>query len=133
MNQKISEQEQVRRDTLNKLIELGVNPYPGNLFYISTNSVEVKSEFETSPEKFKEVSIAGRIMSRRIMGKASFVEIQDGRGKIQLYISRDDICTEDDKTLYNDVFKKLLDIGDIIGVKGFVFKTKVGEITIHVS
>jgi len=133
MNQKISEQEQVRRDALNKLIELGVNPYPGKLFYISTNSVEVKSEFDTSPEKFKEVSIAGRIMSRRIMGKASFVEIQDGRGKIQLYISRDDICTEDDKTLYNDVFKKLLDIGDIIGVKGFVFKTKVGETTIHVT
>ncbi len=133
MNQNLSEQEQVRRDALKQIIALGINPYPSQLFDISTTSTEIKREFDISPEKFKKISIAGRIMSRRIMGKASFVELQDSEGKIQLYVSRDDLCKGDDKTLYNEVFKKLLDIGDIIGVKGYVFKTKVGETTIHIT
>ena len=125
----LSEQEIVRREKLNKLIELGINPYPAELFPITNNSQEIKENFKED----KEVVIAGRIMSRRIQGNASFAEIQDNFGRIQLYLNRDEICTGEDKTLYNEVYKKLLDIGDIIGVEGKLFKTKVGEKTVLVK
>lgn len=125
------EQEQVRIEALQKIQALGINPFPAAAFETTTNSVEIKAKFDERPEAFTKVSIAGRMMSRRIMGKASFAELKDGEGRIQVYISRDDIAPTEDKTLYNDVFKKLLDIGDIIGIEGFVFKTKVGEITVH--
>ncbi len=129
----LSEQETIRRNSLSELIKLGINPYPPDTFPINTTSVEIKLKYPADNTLFQEVYIAGRIMSRRIMGAASFVEIQDVTGRIQLYIKRDDICTGEDKTMYNTVFKKLLDIGDIIGVTGFVFITQMGEITIHVK
>ena len=125
----LSEQEIVRREKLNKLIELGINPYPAELFPITNNSQEIKENFKED----NEVVIAGRIMSRRIQGNASFAEIQDNFGRIQLYLNRDEICAGEDKTLYNEVYKKLLDIGDIIGVEGKLFKTKVGEKTVLVN
>ncbi|MFL2604524.1 MAG: lysine--tRNA ligase [Flavobacteriaceae bacterium] len=124
-----SEQEQVRREKLKKIIALGLNPYPAELFPVSHLSSVIKKNFEPG----KKVSMAGRIMSRRIQGKASFAELQDSVGKIQLYFNRDEICKSDDKSLYNEVYKKLLDIGDIIGVTGVLFKTKVGEKTIQVD
>jgi len=129
----LSEQEIIRRESLKELQKLGINPYPADEYPVSHYSRDIKKEFENHPEAFKEVSLAGRIMSRRIMGSASFAEIKDKQGRIQIYLRRDDICPGDDKTLYNTVFKKLLDIGDIIGVKGFVFKTNMGEISIHVT
>lgn len=129
----LNDQEQYRRQALKELETLGINPYPAPEFEINTSAKEIKENFEKTPDKFKEVSIAGRIMSRRIMGAASFAEIQDSTGRIQLYVKRDDICTTEDTTLYNKVFKKLSDIGDIIGVKGFVFVTQMGEISIHVK
>jgi lysyl-tRNA synthetase, class II len=133
MNQlELSEQELLRRESLIKLKELGIDPYPAAEYKINTTSLEIKEKYSAEENNFQEVCIAGRIMSRRIMGKASFVEIQDHEGRIQLYISRDEICPGDDKTLYNEVFRKLLDRGDIIGVEGFVFITQMGEITIHV-
>ena len=125
----LSEQEIVRRGKLKKLIEMGINPYPADLFPITTNSKEIKENFKEN----NNVVIAGRIMSRRIQGNASFAEIQDNFGRIQLYLNRDEICTGDDKTLYNEVYKKLLDIGDIIGIEGSLFKTKVGEKTVLVK
>ena len=125
----LSEQEIVRREKLKKLIEMGINPYPADLFPITTNSKEIKENFKENTN----VIIAGRIMSRRIQGNASFAEIQDNFGRIQLYLNRDEICTGDDKTLYNEVYKKLLDIGDIIGIEGSLFKTKVGEKTVLVK
>jgi lysyl-tRNA synthetase class 2 len=125
----LSEQEIVRREKLKKLIEMGINPYPAELFPITNNSQEIKDNFK----KDTEVVIAGRIMSRRIQGNASFAEIQDNFGRIQLYLNRDEICAGEDKTLYNEVYKKLLDIGDIIGVEGKLFKTKVGEKTVLVK
>ncbi|MEM7549191.1 MAG: lysine--tRNA ligase [Bacteroidota bacterium] len=132
MNQ-LSEQEIERRKDLQAIRDAGINPYPADLFKVSTYSAEIKSLFDEDPEKFKEVELAGRIMSRRIMGSASFAEIQDGQGRIQVYFRRDDLCPEEDKSLYNDIFKKKLGIGDIIGIKGFVFKTQVGEISVHVT
>ena len=129
----LNEQQIIRRQTLDKLRELGINPYPAELFEVNCNSAEIKSKYPQDNTLFQNVSIAGRIMSRRIMGAASFVELQDSKGRIQLYITRDEICPGEDKTMYNTVFKKLTDIGDIIGVKGFVFITKVGEISIHVK
>jgi lysyl-tRNA synthetase class 2 len=131
MQQPLNEQELIRRNSLSELIRLGFDPYPAEPFPINARSSEIKSKFREDQTLFQEVSIAGRIMSRRIMGAASFVEIQDESGRIQLYIKRDDLCPGDDKTLYNTVFKKLLDIGDIIGINGFVFITQMGEITIH--
>ena len=125
----LSEQEIVRREKLKKLIEMGINPYPAELFPITNNSQKIKDNFK----KDTEVVIAGRIMSRRIQGNASFAEIQDNFGRIQLYLNRDEICAGEDKTLYNEVYKKLLDIGDIIGVEGKLFKTKVGEKTVLVK
>lgn len=131
MAQTLSEQEIIRRKALQELIDLGIDPYPTEEFPVNVTAKEIH---ENWPErkKFEDVSIAGRIMSRRIMGAASFIELQDSTGRIQCYLKRDEICPGDDKTLYNTVFKRLLDIGDIIGVKGFVFTTQMGETTIHV-
>ena len=128
-----SEQEQVRREALNELIKLGINPYPQAGYDVNATAAEILEKFPEDNSLFQEVSIAGRIMSRRIMGAAAFAELQDHTGRIQLYFKRDDICPGEDKTMYNVVFKRLLDIGDIIGVKGYVFVTKMGEITIHVK
>jgi lysyl-tRNA synthetase class 2 len=133
MSQILSEQEMIRRNSLNEIIRLGINPYPPETFEVTAHATEIKKQFAEDSSLFQNVSISGRIMSRRIMGAASFVEIQDSTGRIQLYVKRDDICEGEDKTLYNTVFKKLLDIGDIIGVKGFVFTTQMGEITLHVK
>lgn len=133
MSMNFSEQEQQRRQSLAEIYKMGINPYPPEAFEVNTSSVKILENFEQNPEQFKQVSIAGRIMSRRIMGAASFVELQDSAGRIQLYIKRDDLCPGDDKSFYNIVFKRHLDIGDIIGIEGFVFVTQMGEITIHVS
>ena len=124
-----SEQELVRRDKLKKIKELGIDPYPAELFPVSDYSSEIKNDFKVD----KKVVIAGRLMSRRIQGNASFAELQDSKGKIQLYFNRDEICNGEDKTLYNELYKKLLDIGDIVGVEGSLFKTKVGEKTVLVK
>lgn len=129
----LSEQEQIRRNSLNELKKLGINPYPAALYEVNATSTEIHSQFPGDNTLFQNVSIAGRIMSRRIMGAASFVELQDSYGRIQLYIKRDEICPGEDKTMYNTVFKRLLDIGDIVGVTGFVFVTQMGEISIHVK
>ncbi|MBQ9253418.1 MAG: lysine--tRNA ligase [Bacteroidales bacterium] len=129
----LSEQEIQRRKDAEQLRELGINPYPAPMYDVNTNSQEIKEEFDKDNSKFQNIKIAGRIMSRRIMGAASFCEIQDEKGRIQLYLNRDEICPNEDKTMYNTVFKKLLDIGDIIGVEGFVFRTKMGEISVHVK
>ncbi|MCG8412056.1 MAG: lysine--tRNA ligase [Bacteroidales bacterium] len=133
MNLELSEQEIIRRQSLEELRKLGIEPYPAAKYNVSTNSQEILSKFDSEKNNFQEISIAGRITGRRIMGSASFVELQDDKGKIQVYFKRDNICPDDDKTLYNTVFKKLLDIGDIIGVKGNVFITKVGEISVNVT
>lgn len=126
----LSEQEIVRRQGLQELRDMGIEPYPAAEFPTNAFSEDIKNDFKDEDEK-REVIIAGRMMSRRVMGKASFVELQDSKGRIQVYITRDDICPEEDKTLYNTVFKRLLDIGDFIGVKGFVFRTQTGEISVH--
>ena len=131
MSKDFSEQELVRRDSLKKLSDLGINSYPAELFDVNNSSQNIKKNFKEGD--VLPVSIAGRIMSRRIMGKASFVELQDSHGKIQLYVNRDEMCEGENKTMYNQVFKRLLDIGDIIGVTGNVFITKVGEISIMVK
>ena len=128
-----SEQELQRRQAAEELRKLGINPYPAPTFDVNISSIEIKERFEKDENSLQNVKIAGRIMSRRIMGAASFCELQDAKGRIQLYINRDEICPNEDKTMYNIVFKKLLDIGDIIGVEGFVFRTKMGEISIHVK
>ncbi len=129
----LSEQEQIRRNSLSELIHLGINPYPPDTFPVNAKAADIKARFPGDNTLFQEASLAGRIMSRRIMGAASFVELQDESGRIQLYVKRDDICPGEDKTLYNTVFKKLLDIGDIVAVAGFVFVTQMGEITLHVK
>ena len=129
----LSEQELRRREIRTELMEKGINPYPAEAYEITTTSKEIKQKFDTNPDDFKEISIAGRLMRRAIQGKASFAEIQDSQGRIQIYLNRDELCPGEDKAWYNNVFKKLLDIGDIIGIKGHVFKTQVGEITIHVT
>ena len=126
----LSEQEIVRRQSLQELRDMGIEPYPAAEFPTNAFSEDIKNEFKDEDEK-REVVIAGRMMSRRVMGKASFVELQDSKGRIQVYITRDDICPEDNKDLYNTVFKRLMDIGDFIGIKGFVFRTQTGEISVH--
>jgi lysyl-tRNA synthetase class 2 len=128
----LSEQEIIRRKSLEEFEKLGINPYPAELFDVNASATEILENYERHKSDYRQISIAGRIMSRRIMGNASFAELQDETGRIQIYIRRDDICPTDDKNLYNIVFKKLLDIGDIIGVKGFGFTTQTGEISIHV-
>ena len=125
----LSEQEIVRRQSLQELRNMGINPYPAAEFPTNAYSTDIKKEFKEDEKR--EVVIAGRLMGKRVMGKASFAEIQDSKGRIQVYITRDDLCPDENKDLYNIVFKKLLDIGDIIGIKGFVFKTQMGEISIH--
>ena len=126
----LSEQEIVRRQSLQELRNMGIDPYPAAEFPTNAFSEDIKNEFKEEEEK-REVVIVGRMMSRRVMGKASFVELQDSKGRIQVYITRDDICPGEDKALYNTVFKRLLDIGDFIGIKGFVFRTQTGEISVH--
>ncbi|MGN0210705.1 MAG: amino acid--tRNA ligase-related protein, partial [Muribaculaceae bacterium] len=126
----LSEQEIIRRNSLQSLRDMGIEPYPAAEFVVTGHSDEIKAGFSDEAEP-RQVSIAGRIMSRRIMGKASFAEIQDANGRIQVYISRDEICPGEDKGLYNTVFKKLLDIGDFVGVEGYVFRTQTGEISVH--
>ena len=130
-NQELNEQELGRRNSMQALRDRGIEPYPAAEYPVTGYSKEIKENFKDEEESHREVSVAGRIMSRRIMGKASFMELQDSEGRIQVYVSRDDICPGEDKDLYNVVFKKLLDIGDFIGVKGYVFRTQMGEISIH--
>ena len=127
----LSEQEIVRRNNLNELRALGIDPYPADEYPTDAFSTDIKAEYDDAAEEKRQVCIAGRIMSRRIMGKASFLELQDSKGRIQVYVTRDDICPGENKDLYNTVFKKLLDLGDFVGIKGFVFKTQTGEISVH--
>ncbi len=129
----LSEQEIIRRQSLEELHKLGIDPYPAEKFDINVTAKEIVDIFPKDNSLYQDVTISGRIMQRRIMGAASFTEIQDATGRIQLYFKRDEICPDEDKTMYNIVFKRLLDIGDIIGVKGYVFTTKMGETTIHVK
>ncbi|RYG17009.1 MAG: lysine--tRNA ligase [Chitinophagaceae bacterium] len=133
VEQKLSDQEIQRRQDLEEIMSRGIEPYPAEEWNITHYSTEIKEKFTDGAEGFEEVSLAGRLMSRRIMGKASFAELQDANGRIQMYFNRDEICPGEDKSAYNDLFKKLLDLGDIIGVKGYVFKTQVGETSIHVK
>ena len=126
----LSEQEIIRRNSLERLREMGIEPYPAAEYVTNAFSKDIKEQFKDDAEP-RQVSIAGRIMSRRIMGKASFMELQDSEGRIQVYISRDDICPDENKDLYNVIFKKLLDIGDFVGIEGFVFRTQMGEISVH--
>jgi lysyl-tRNA synthetase class 2 len=129
----LSEQEIIRRQSMEELQKLGINPYPAELFEVNVSAAEIHLNYPKQKIEYKDLSIAGRLMSRRIMGNASFIELQDETGRIQVYFRRDDLCPGEDKTFYNIVFKKLLDIGDIIGVKGFVFTTQTGEISIHAT
>ena len=129
----LSEQEILRRKSKEELEKLGINPYPAELFEVNASAQEILENYERHKSDYRDISIAGRIMSRRVMGNASFAELQDETGRIQVYFRRDDICPGEDKTLYNTVFKKLLDIGDIIGVTGYGFTTQTGEISIHVT
>jgi lysyl-tRNA synthetase class 2 len=131
----LSEQEIIRREKLKELEKLGINSYPAPLYPVNITAATIKSSYkgEENKDEFKDVCLAGRIMSIRDMGKASFAVLQDSSGRIQLYIKRDDICPGEDKTLYDKVWKHLMDIGDIIGVKGFVFTTRTGEISVHVT
>ena len=126
----LSEQEIGRRESLQELRQMGINPYPAAEYPTNAFSTEIKESFSDEAEP-RQVCIAGRLMGRRVMGKASFAELQDSKGRIQVYISRDDLCPGEDKDMYNKVFKRLLDIGDFIGVKGYVFRTQTGEISVH--
>lgn len=133
MSHKLSEQEQIRRRALEELIALNIDPYPPYSYEVNATTEEIHGNFPHDSSLFQDISIAGRLMNKRIMGSASFAELQDSKGRIQLYFNRDEICPGEDKTMYNTVFKRLIDIGDIIGVKGFVFTTRMGETTIHVK
>ena len=132
-NIELNEQEVIRRESLAKLRELGINPYPAALYPVNTSAREIEEGYDQEKGNFQEVCLGGRIMSRRIMGAASFGEIQDASGRIQIYVKRDEICPGEDKTMYNTVWKKLLDIGDIVGVKGFAFITQTGQLSVHVK
>ncbi|NCD68925.1 lysine--tRNA ligase [Mucilaginibacter sp. R11] len=127
----LSEQEILRRESLQQLRALGIEPYPAEAYAVNAWAQDIKDNFNANPEAYQQVQLAGRIMTRRIMGNASFLELQDSTGRVQVYLKRDDICPGEDKTLYNTVFKKLLDIGDYIGIKGYVFLTQTGEISVH--
>lgn len=127
----LNEQEIGRRESLAKLRELGIDPYPAALFPVNATAQSIKDEFNPEKGNLQDVVIAGRLMSRRIMGAASFAELQDSTGRIQIYIKRDDVCPGEDKTMYNTVFKKLLDIGDIVGIRGFAFITQTGQLSVH--
>ena len=126
----LSEQEIIRRNSLEQLKAMGINPYPADEYVVNAYSDDILANFSDEAEP-RQVSIAGRMMNRRIMGKASFFELQDSRGRVQVYVSRDDLCPDENKDLYNVVFKKLLDMGDFVGVQGFVFRTQTGEISVH--
>jgi len=130
-NVEYSEQEQIRRESLAKLKELGIEPYPAALYPVNATAQSIADEYDAEKGNLTDVCIAGRIMSRRIMGAASFMELQDETGRIQVYVKRDEICPGEDKTMYNTVFKKLLDIGDIVGIKGFAFYTQTGQLSVH--
>ncbi|MBO7270897.1 MAG: lysine--tRNA ligase, partial [Bacteroidales bacterium] len=127
----LSEQELGRRQSMQTLRDMGIEPYPAALYPTNAFSTEIKENFQDDLEPKRQVCVAGRIMSRRIMGKASFMELKDSKGRIQIYISRDEICPDENKDMYNVVFKKLLDIGDFVGIKGYVFRTQTGEISVH--
>ena len=129
----LTEQEIVRREKREELMKQGINPYPSQLFEVNTTSIEIKNEFDQSPDNFKQVSLAGRLMRKKIQGKASFCDLQDAEGRIQLYFNRDEICPGEDKMKYNELYKKLLDIGDFIGIEGELFTTQVGEKTVLVK
>ncbi|MDO4758057.1 MAG: lysine--tRNA ligase, partial [Rikenellaceae bacterium] len=129
--EQLSEQEILRRNSLKALRDMGIEPYPAERFDVTATAAEIAEKFDSEPARFEKVQIAGRMLSRRIMGSASFFELQDHTGRIQVYIRRDDICPEGDTTLYNTVFKKLLDIGDFIGIEGFAFRTNTGELSVH--
>jgi lysyl-tRNA synthetase, class II len=131
--QHLSEQEINRRENLKKIIELGIDPYPSNTFEVNAKAKEIRESFKAGDTTYQEVSLAGRMMSQRIMGKAAFAELMDSTGRIQIYVNRDEICPGEDKALYNDVFKKYLDLGDFIGIKGNAFFTQTGELSIHVK
>ncbi|PRD48130.1 lysine--tRNA ligase [Sphingobacterium haloxyli] len=133
MSTVLSEQEQQRRLNLQALVDLGINPYPADEFKVNVSAADILENYERDKLNYKSIRFAGRMMSRRVMGSASFMELQDATGRVQAYVKRDDICPDEDKTLYNTVFKKLLDIGDILGVEGYVFTTQTGEISIHVE
>ncbi|GAA4781290.1 lysine--tRNA ligase [Olivibacter ginsenosidimutans] len=133
MSSMLSEQEVLRRQALEQLEKLGINPYPAEAFEVNVNAQDIHKNYERDKLNYKNISIAGRMMSRRVMGSASFIELQDSTGRIQVYLNRDELCPTDDKTLYNTVFKKLLDIGDFIGIKGHVFTTQTGTISIHAT
>ena len=130
-NLNLSEQEIQRRASLQALRDLGIDPYPAARYDVTATAGQIAAEFNPEAGNFADITIAGRLMSRRIMGSASFFELQDHTGRIQVYIRRDDVCPEGDTTLYNTVFKKLLDIGDIIGVRGYAFITQTGELSVH--
>ena len=132
-NMNLSEQEQIRRESLVELRKLGIDPYPAAEYKTNVFATDILNNYSPEKNNFREVCLAGRIMSRRIMGNASFAELMDSSGRIQIYVRRDDVCPGEDKTMYNTVFKHLLDIGDIIGVKGHVFVTQMGETTVHVN
>ena len=127
----LSEQEIIRRNSLNEMREMGIDPYPAAEYVTNAYSTDIKADFKDEKAEPRTVSVAGRIMSRRIMGKASFIELQDSKGRIQVYITRDDVCPDENKDLYNVVFKRLLDLGDFVGIEGFVFRTQTGEVSIH--
>ena len=127
----LSEQEIIRRNSLNEMREMGIDPYPAAEYVTNAYSTDIKADFKDEEAEPRTVSVAGRIMSRRIMGKASFIELQDSKGRIQVYITRDDVCPDENKDLYNVVFKRLLDLGDFVGIEGFVFRTQTGEVSIH--
>ncbi|MBQ2123460.1 MAG: lysine--tRNA ligase, partial [Bacteroidaceae bacterium] len=127
----LNEQEIGRRNALQQLRDMGIDPYPAAEYPVNAYSTDIRENFNEADEEPRQVCIAGRMMSRRVMGKASFVELLDSKGRTQVYVTRDDICPGEDKELYNTVFKKLLDLGDFIGIKGYVFRTQTGEISVH--
>ncbi|MBP5796506.1 MAG: lysine--tRNA ligase, partial [Bacteroidales bacterium] len=131
MNTEYSEQELLRRESLKQLRELGIEPYPAALYPVNASAQSIAQEYDPEKGNLQDVCIAGRLMSRRIMGAASFGELQDHSGRIQIYVKRDEICPGEDKTMYNTVFKKLLDIGEIIGIRGFAFYTQTGQLSVH--
>ena len=133
METNLNEQQVLRRQSLEQLRALGIDPYPAALYPVNCLAADIRSHYadSTEDEKWKQVVLAGRLMTRRIMGKAAFADLQDSSGRMQIYVNRDEICPDENKDLYNTVFKKLLDIGDIIGVKGHVFTTQTGELSVH--
>ena len=131
MESNLNEQEINRRNAVRQMRDLGIEPYPAEMYEVNATAAEIMQNYDSQKQNYQNVSIAGRIMSRRIMGAAAFIEIMDESGRIQVYVKRDEICPGEDKTLYNTVFKKLLDIGDIIGIKGFVFVTQTGQTSVH--